>query len=153
MSTELTIPIENGFEMGKYKWTQTAKDISVVITLDSDVKVKDISVKYTANTLCIKIKNETFVEGNLLNDVKVDSSTWYIVEVKGKGIRDLVVDLDKQKYEEWWSCVVKGHTQIDTTKVVPENGSIDDLDQETRMTIDKMLYEQRIKEQQGYYNR
>ena len=45
----------------------------------------------------------------------------------------------------------KGEPKIDLSKIVTGKGSLDDLDQETRMTIDKMLYDQKKKEEQGFY--
>jgi hypothetical protein len=149
MSEQLHTPIENGFEMAKYKWTQNARDVSLVVSLTLETKPKDIKINFTPNSISVKIFGDVIVEGPLLNTIKVETSTWYIFEFEGK--KNLIVELDKKKYDEWWSCVVRGHTQIDTAKIITENASASDLDQETRMTIDKMLYDEKIKEESGYY--
>jgi hypothetical protein len=146
-------PVNNGNVFDNYYWTQNHKDVSIHIPLQKNIRCKDIEVKFNPLHLYVKIRDQDspVINGNLFSKVKAENCTW-IIENSCDSY-ELIVELDKKKFDEWWKYAIEGEPQIDLSKIVTGQGSIDDLDQETRMTIDKMLYEQRIKEQQGFYDR
>ena len=143
-------PVENGFEFENYKWTQNAKDVSLHIPISKNIKSKDINIDFNPTKLYVSIGNETpLFNGELFGIIKTENCTWFINDDGKK--RELVVELDKKKFDEWWGCVLKGDPEIDQSKIRPPNASISDLDQETRATINKMMYDQEQKEKQGFY--
>jgi len=63
-----------------------------------------------------------------------------------KGERVLQLNITKKNQMNWWDCIIKGHTKINTQKVDPENSKLSDLDGETRQTVEKMMYDQQQKQ-------
>ena len=146
LDNEPMLPINNGGITKNYTWTQTKSDVTLFVDLADNTKSRDIKVKFSVNKLSVCIKGETKVEGNLFMDIKIETSTWYLDQEESKNI--LIIELDKNKENEWWKTVIKGDREIIVEKVTPDNEYIGNLDQETRMTVDKMLFDQRIKEEQ-----
>ena len=77
------------------------------------------------------------------------SLTFNGVELPIEGIFEEWVE--KKKFDEWWTCLLKGQPELDASKIAPPQGNISDLDDVTRATIDKMMYDQEIKEKNGFY--
>ena len=63
-----------------------------------------------------------------------DDSFWTLEDNK-----EISIALQKDNKMEWWKCVIKGDAEIDTSKVVPENSKLSDLDADTRQTVEKMM--------------
>jgi hypothetical protein len=140
---------DNGYDFENYKWTQNAKDLSLYIPISENIKGKDIIVELNPTKILVGIRgSEPFFNGELFSVIKTDNCTWLI---NSDDKRELVVELDKKKFDEWWPCVMKGDPEIDLSLVRPPNANMSDLDQETRATINKMMFEQQEKEKQGFY--
>merc|ERR1712244_51853 len=53
--------------------------------------------------------------------------------------------LQKMKGMNWWNRVIVGDATIDTSKIQPEYSKLDSLDDDTRQTVEKMMFDQRQK--------
>lgn len=79
------------------------------------------------------------IQGELTHGVKVDESAWTLETVGGGG-KEISIHLDKSNKMEWWDAVVtNAEYKIDTSKIVPENSKLGDLDGETRGMVEKMM--------------
>merc|ERR1712070_167693 len=85
------------------------------------------------------------IDGELHKRIVVDDSLWVIEPSAVKGMKDIVLTLQKDNKMEWWKNVILGDPEINTQKVQPENSKLGDLDAETRMTVEKMMFDQRQK--------
>lgn len=132
----------NGFAYEHYIWSQTLQEAEVrVPLLTTNVKSKMMDVHLTQTGLRVGLKGkEPLVQGELFGRIKVEDSMWTIEDGK-----TVVVHLVKFNQMEWWKTIVKGDPEIDLQKVAPENSKLDDLDGETRQTVEKMMYDQRQK--------
>eukprot|EP01111_Echinosteliopsis_oligospora_P019795 TRINITY_DN975_c0_g1_i2.p1 TRINITY_DN975_c0_g1~~TRINITY_DN975_c0_g1_i2.p1 ORF type:complete len:182 (+),score=40.37 TRINITY_DN975_c0_g1_i2:105-650(+) len=141
-----TTEASSSTEQLPYTWTQTLQDCTLTVPIDTGIKGRDILVDFKKEHLIVKIKpgNKTIIDGKLHKSIKVGDSTWSIEESKnGKA---MVIELVKVNQMEWWSCIIVGHSQIDTSKIEPENSKISDLDGETRGMVEKMMFDQRQKQ-------
>ena len=137
----MTTPVNNGCKTEHYVWQQTAYDLTILFPLGENNKKKDIDLKFTPELFTLKMKNNVIYEGKFVHSIKRESSTWYIED------NQVVIELDKFKKHEWWKSAFEGDEEIDTSKVTPASETFADLDSSTRYTIDKMLYEQKLKEE------
>ncbi len=133
-------PINNGGKTDKYSWTQTLGELSVSVPIPADVKSKFIDIEFTSDTLKVAVKGRpgAIISGKLHKRIKVDDCTWTIEEDDELG-RCAVLEMTKENRMEWWKCIMEGDTAIDTSKIVPENSKLGDLDGETRSTVEKMM--------------
>jgi len=104
-------------------------------------KTKQVVCDIGGSSLKVGIKGEDLIiNGKLHEKLKPDDCMWTLIDNK-------TVQISMEKFDamKWWSCVMQGDTGIDTKKIVPENSKLSDLDGETRMTVEKMMYDQRQK--------
>ncbi|CBH12570.1 hypothetical protein, conserved [Trypanosoma brucei gambiense DAL972] len=134
--------VGNGFDYEHYMFSQTLKEVEVrVPLLVARAKGKDVDVVLQQRRLRVGMKgNPPIVDGELFASVKTEESMWTIEDG-----HTVVVTLTKQNQMEWWKTVMVGDAEIDLQKVMPENSKLDDLDGDTRQTVEKMMYDQRQK--------
>ncbi|KAI9796752.1 MAG: hypothetical protein M1833_005992 [Piccolia ochrophora] len=124
-----------------YTWTQTIADVDVSVPVPGHLKGRDLLVTITKSELRVGIKGEE----------PIISSTWTLETLPTPNEKvprkEVSVHLDKANKMQWWAHVVTSAPEIDTTKITPENSKLSDLDGETRKTVEKMMWDQRQKEQ------
>jgi len=132
----------NGFDHEKYSWTQTLQEVTVQIKIPEGTKSRAVTCDIKSKTLKAGLKGQPpILTGEFYNPVKPDDCFWSL-EDNGSVLSIL---LTKHNQMEWWKCVVKGEPEINTQKVEPANSKLEDLDPETRQTVEKMMYDQRQK--------
>ncbi|KAE9359701.1 hypothetical protein PF008_g2121 [Phytophthora fragariae] len=133
--------VGNGSQTDKYVWTQTLQEAQANFAVPEGTKSRQVDVEIRAGKLRVGLRGaEPFVDGALYNKVKVDDSFWTLED----GNR-ICVYLQKDNHMEWWKTIIQGDAEIDTQKVQPENSKLDDLDSDTRQTVEKMMFDQRQK--------
>eukprot|EP01027_Heterolobosea_sp_BB2_P012521 GEZU01018140.1.p1 GENE.GEZU01018140.1~~GEZU01018140.1.p1 ORF type:complete len:178 (-),score=60.68 GEZU01018140.1:356-889(-) len=141
-STSKLNPVDNGSVTDKYKWTQTLTDVTAYINVPEGTRAKFLEVTIKADHIKAGLKGQPpIIDAPLHKKVKHDDSFWQLEDGK-----TLIVYLAKQNGMEWWSRLIVGEPEIDTTKIEPENSKLSDLDPETRKTVEKMMFDQRQKQ-------
>jgi len=139
-------PVGNGGTVeGKYIWTQTLSELNMTINVPENTRGRDLNVTFKKNHLKVGLKSQQptqtlLIDAPLTNTIICDDSFWTVED----GNR-LVINLQKLNQMEWWDSVCQGDATIDVKKVQPENSRLDDLDGETRQTVEKMMFDQRQK--------
>eukprot|EP00555_Chaetoceros_dichaeta_P005482 CAMPEP_0198253362 /NCGR_PEP_ID=MMETSP1447-20131203/3809_1 /TAXON_ID=420782 /ORGANISM="Chaetoceros dichaeta, Strain CCMP1751" /LENGTH=348 /DNA_ID=CAMNT_0043939017 /DNA_START=101 /DNA_END=1147 /DNA_ORIENTATION=- len=137
-------PLGNGGTVdGKYVWTQTLSELNVTIPIQDNTRGRDLNVTISKKHLKVGFKSQApdyIVNAPLVKAVILDDSFWTVED----GNR-IVVNLQKLNQMEWWDSVCIGDPTIDIKKVQPENSKLDELDGETRQTVEKMMHDQRQK--------
>ncbi|KAI4110108.1 MAG: hypothetical protein L6R37_000001 [Teloschistes peruensis] len=138
-----------------YKWTQTIKDLDVTVPVAGNLRGKDIEVVMTKTKLKVGVKGqEPVIDGELTHPILVDESTWTLETVSSPTPsqtpttqKEISLHLDKSHKQTWWPALTTNTPyKLDTSKIVPENSKLGDLDGETRGMVEKMMYDQRQKE-------
>jgi CS domain len=123
--------------METYTWTQTLSEVSLSVEV-GDAGKREIELEIDSG-LSLRVRGKSLIQGHLHSAVNEDGSTWTLENGR------LEIFLEKRE-KDWWPCVVKGHKEIDTRDIEPESSSLHDLDPETRVMVEKMLLEGRMKE-------
>lgn len=124
-----------------YKWTQTLAEATLSIPVPAGTRARDVNCKITATHLTVGLKGQPpLIDGEVHKKIKPIESFWQMDEGN-----TIFIELQKVNKMEWWTCIIKGHPEIDTTKIEPENSKLSDLDDETRNIVEKMMFEQRQK--------
>ncbi|KAK7934760.1 nuclear movement protein [Apiospora marii] len=131
-----------------YKWTQTIAELDIVIEgLPGTYKGRDLVVDIKKNKLVAGVKGQPpIIDGDLPHNVSTSESTWTLT-TNADGTKSVEIHLDKQNKMEWWAHVVTSAPKVDVSRITPENSNLSDLDGPTRGMVEKMMFDQRQKEQ------
>ncbi len=84
-----------------YTWTQTDKDVTIIMPIDAAIKSKDIVHKLAPKALTLGIKGRTpLIDGELMNTAKPDDSLWEIDTVESKRVVKAVLR-KAVEYSRW----------------------------------------------------
>ena len=118
----------------------------MLVSVPAGTKAKMLTVEILKKKLKVGVKGqEAIVDGELHAGVKMEECFWSVEDNPKAGDRLVSITLQKINQMEWWKCVLVGDPEINTQKVQPENSKLSELDGETRMTVEKMMYDQRQK--------
>jgi len=139
------VPVNNGGRTNQYVWTQTLNEVTLEIFLPKNTPTKCIKVDFNVTHLSVTVKNGpdavTVLQGEFEEDTKPDEGTW----TREDDV--LVVTVAKTGDLSWWPCALRGHAKIDIQKIEPQNSNLHELDPDMRQTVEKMMYDQKMKAQ------
>lgn len=138
----LQIPVGNGGTTKRYKWTQTLDECTVFVGIPGSLRAKDLLVEIKPTEISIRQREPStgatdptsFVEGNLVETVVPDESTWTL-----EG--GVLVLLLFKKTKTFWPTVIKGDDKIDTS-LVDSRRHIRDYDESTQAMMRKIMFDQ-----------
>ena len=145
------IPVGNGGVTERYHWTQTLREVTVYVAVPPGTRGKDIEFEIKPRHIHLALKkmtkkdstsnddeNNEILTGSLGGIVRHHEAVWTLED------RTTVILTLEKAVETWWSSVIKGDAQIDTTKVDSKR-DVSDYDPETQGHIRKIMFDQRQK--------
>jgi hypothetical protein len=75
---EATVEGTGSGEGDGYRWSQTAKEIEVVVPLSPEVKSKDVACKVLPSSISLIVGGKIIVRGRLLRRVVAEECDWMI---------------------------------------------------------------------------
>jgi len=84
------------------------------------------------------------IDNGFCEQISVDDSLWTLEDGELRDYKGKYIHVSIQKWKnqnKWWESAVVGDAKIDTTKIQPESSKLDELDGETRGTVEKMMFD------------
>lgn len=149
--------IFNGARCKAYSWSQSHGDLEIRIKVDKSINYENIQVDVSKTDICVEVLRESvagydsvqpseiMIEGKFEHPVDTESVYWLIEDEKLQNY--IVIYVDKAE-EMWWKRLLIGEETI-------ERGSryytvaMDQLDDSSRMAIDRLVNEQQQKRLKG----
>ncbi|KAJ3479606.1 hypothetical protein NLI96_g8935 [Meripilus lineatus] len=125
-----------------YTWKQELGEIDILVPVPKGTRGKQLNIVFQKKKLSVGIKGQDpIMSGELPHEIKLEESTWMLEDQQVVNVH-----LEKVNKQQWWPHVLTHHPRIDTTKIVPENSKLSDLDGETRGMVEKMMYDNQQKQ-------
>jgi hypothetical protein len=132
------IMIDNGYEKENYKWTQTLNNIELIIPVNVNFSRKTLNVNIKNDYLDIRVHGEIIISDYLWSTIKIEESFWVIDGNK------IVFSFEKM-IRGWWKSFFKGQEEIDIEKIIPDNVSYGELDDDVKPMVSKMFVDMKQK--------
>ncbi|XP_066247728.1 nudC domain-containing protein 3 [Euwallacea similis] len=100
----------NGSVLENYCWSQSIGDVDVIVIIPENVPSKDLKVSISSQKVSVKLKGDSFFEGELCQLCKSNDAFWSLDKQK------LQIHLDKLK-ERWWDCLLTSEARLDISKL------------------------------------
>ncbi|XP_056641361.1 nudC domain-containing protein 3 [Diorhabda sublineata] len=140
-STELTFTKSdyyNGGIFNNYCWSQTIKEVDVTVKVPQNINRKHLMVSILPTSISVQSKNEDYLlKGELCEKCKANDTVWSLDGQK------LQIHLEKCR-EKWWTCLVKGETELDISKIDCSR-PYEDLSEEEQAKIEELKWNQERK--------
>ncbi|CAL4065743.1 unnamed protein product, partial [Meganyctiphanes norvegica] len=109
-------PIEKKLSKIDFMYTQESDSVTIWVQLSSSIAKKDLNVNIKSSEMSISVQDESLLQGEFENAIKVDESTWTISEGK------LELSLTKANESLQWKRVFRsselvGEELLDPTMV------------------------------------
>mmetsp|Transcript_44007 Transcript_44007/g.110223 ORF Transcript_44007/g.110223 Transcript_44007/m.110223 type:complete len:348 (-) Transcript_44007:200-1243(-) len=110
-------PEANGGWGPGYTWSQSTKEVQMVVNVKFESKGKDFVVVCKGGKLSIEEGGNSLVDGELWKPVKGSELSWSLGH-GDDGQKKMFVSLEKMektnRRSNHWHCVIKGHPLVDT---------------------------------------
>ena len=138
---------DTGYQGKGYRWWQEVGVVYVHVPLEGDIlgtvkKAKDISIDIEKKHMKVKAGGRVIIDKELWDKVDEEESNWELESDGDK--KEINIVLEKRK-GEWWKAAFVGEEEIDVEKIPPPEVHSEELSDDARQTLDKMMYDQKAK--------
>lgn len=133
----------NGAEEDGYRWSQTATDIEMTISVPAGTVGRDVQVDIRPNHLKVSLQGpegpQVLVDRPFAHAVRADESMWHV----DKSASTVVVSLEKGQ-DFMWQSVLQGGTEVDMQSLDTRR-DISEFDSDAQAAIQRAQYDHHMK--------
>jgi hypothetical protein len=120
-------------ETKDYTWEQDEDEVYIFIPVSPSLTKRDVICEFHQTRISVVVQNNPVMVGNLWAEIDLDESTWEFDRAE-KDNPTIYITLKKAKptlVRDQWRCVVKGHVELDPTRLGPQIINLDQSDPES----------------------